>query len=572
MKHWFNNNYKTLIIAAFLIPIITVAIVSISHVTKWYGISNPVTWSVYLSIGIEIAALSALAAISANMGKKVYFPFAIVTLIQFIGNIFFAYTYIDINSQEFKDWVGLVSPLVEFMGVDPTDFVGHKRFLAFFAGGMLPIISLSFLHMLVKFTEEDRKKEEEQPQTPEQLKDFVDETTRIRLSENDLKKLEEVLLNPPAPNENLVKATEEYKNIVSLSDEDILNRAQEIQMKKTFERMKKIEEHRESIHGPILPEDEPVGALANSEYREEKERKLQEILDIIEEEERIQKEKQDILDNTIDLFDQENEKVMEDFVDNVIKNNSEIENGKWVSEEKLKQRELLTQITQQDEELGLYDEEPYAGPSIFPKEVEYTDEYNKPLYENPTQTVVEPQIDLELVEDESFPTVHSTLAPTKEPWDIRPIEEFEENISDWDATLMDGLEDEPPFFTEEELEKITQEEPTEEEIQGNFSTIEPNTENIFQDNEFLIPVDEAIDNEPELTFSDEFLTEAIEEFNQESIEEELEESIPETITLPFEPIPLPIELNIEEVPPVIEEVIEQTPIGQTEDLTDEKKN
>jgi hypothetical protein len=137
---------------------------------------------------------------------------------------------------------------------------------------------------------------------------------------------------------------------------------------------------------------------------------------------------------------------------------------------------------------------------------------------------------------------------------------------------MDGLEDEEPFFTEEEIEKILQEEPTEEEIQGNFSTIEPNTENIFQDDEFLIPVDEAIDNEPELTFSDEFLTEAIEEFNQESIEEELEELIPETITLPFEPIPLPIELIIEEVPPVIEEVIEQTPIGQTEDLTDEKKN
>ena len=507
MKHWFNNNYKTLIIAAFLIPIITVAIVSISHVTKWYGISNPVTWSVYLSIGIEIAALSALAAISANMGKKVYFPFAIVTLIQFIGNIFFAYTYIDINSQEFKDWVGLVSPLVEFMGVDPTDFVGHKRFLAFFAGGMLPIISLSFLHMLVKFTEEDRKKEEGQPQTPEQLKDFVDETTRLRLSENDLKKLEEVLLNPPAPNENLVNAAEKYKENLPLSDEDILKRAESIQMKKTFERMEKIEAMREELVGP----------LANSEYREEKERKLQEILDKIEEEERIQKEKQDILDNTIDLFDQENEKVMEDFVDNVVKNNSEIENGKWVDEEKLKQRELLTQIIQQDEELGLYDE-PFDNP---------------------------------LIEEQST---------------------TDENISDWDITLMDGLEDEEPFFTEEEIEKILQEEPTEEEIQGNFSTIEPITENIFQDNEFLIPVDETIDNEPELTFSDEFLTEAIEEFNQESIEEELEESIPETITLPFEPIPLPIELIIEEVPPVIEEVIEQTPIGQTEDLTDEKKN
>ena len=510
MKHWFNNNYKTLIIAAFLIPIITVAIVSISHVTKWYGISNPVTWSVYLSIGIEIAALSALAAISANMGKKVYFPFAIVTLIQFIGNIFFAYTYININSQEFKDWVGLVSPLVEFMGVDPTDFVGHKRFLAFFAGGMLPIISLSFLHMLVKFTEEDRKKEQDLPQTSDQLKDFVDETTRIRLSENDLKKLEEVLLNPPPPNENLVKAAEKYKENLTLSDEDVLKRAESIQMKKTFERMEKIEAMREELHGPILPEDEPVGALANSELREKNEKRLQEILEEIEEEERIKKEKQDILDNTIDLFNSQNEKVMTDFVDNVIRNNSELENGKWIDEEKLKQRELLSEIIKNDEELGLYDE-PFDNPLI------------------------------------------------KEP--------SNDEVSDWDVTLMDGLEDEEPFFTEEEIENILQEEPTEEEIQQNFSTIEPETENIFQDSEFITPVDE-----PELSFTDEFITEAIEEFNRESIQEEINESIPETITLPFEPIPLPTDLIIQEVIPDTENIIEQPTLGQTEELTDEKKN
>ncbi len=217
MKHWLNKNFKTLIIGAFLIPIITVAIVSISHVTEWYGITNPVSWAVYLSIGIEIAALSALAAISANMGKKVYFPFAVVTLIQFIGNVFFAYTYIDINGQSFKDWVDLVSPLTELMGIDPTDLVGNKRFLAFFAGGMLPIISLSFLHMLVKFTEEDRLKEnetlpiKESESNPEELKDFVDETTRLHLSENDLKILEEALLNQTEPNEKLKSAVEEYK-------------------------------------------------------------------------------------------------------------------------------------------------------------------------------------------------------------------------------------------------------------------------------------------------------------------------------------------------------------------------
>jgi hypothetical protein len=120
------------------------------------------SWAIYLSIGIEIAALSAVAAISAKMGKKVYIPFGIVTLIQFIGNIFFAYQYINVDSQQFKDWVELVDPVVSYLGVDSGDPIGHKRFLALFAGGMLPIISLSFLHMLVKF-EEEGKTEAPQP-------------------------------------------------------------------------------------------------------------------------------------------------------------------------------------------------------------------------------------------------------------------------------------------------------------------------------------------------------------------------------------------------------------------------
>jgi hypothetical protein len=155
--NWFQKNFKAIIYIAFLVPILAVAFVSISHVTTWYGLSNPLSWAIYLSIGIEIAALSALAAISAQMGKKVYFPFGIVTLIQFIGNIFFAYQYIDVSTTAFKDWVDLVDPIVSYLGVESGDLIGHKRFLALFSGGMLPIISLSFLHMLVKFEEEEKK-------------------------------------------------------------------------------------------------------------------------------------------------------------------------------------------------------------------------------------------------------------------------------------------------------------------------------------------------------------------------------------------------------------------------------
>ena len=195
--NWIQKNFRAIIYISFLVPILTVAFVSISHVTSWYGLSNPLSWAVYLSVGIEIAALSALAAISAQMGAKVYFPFGIVTLIQFIGNIFFAYQYIDVTSTAFKDWVVLVDPFVSYLGVESGDPVGHKRFLALFSGGMLPIISLSFLHMLVKFEEEDKKKQPlDNVNIPEALiwEKPDAEKEKYTPTEDDLQKLEEELI------------------------------------------------------------------------------------------------------------------------------------------------------------------------------------------------------------------------------------------------------------------------------------------------------------------------------------------------------------------------------------------
>ena len=141
------------------------------------------------------------------MGKKVYFPFGIVTLIQFIGNIFFAYQFIDINGESFKDWVDMVDPVVSYLGVESGDMIGHKRFLALFAGGMLPLISLSFLHMLVKFEEEEKKKSIEAK--PEQIidpnldidelsieagkKEFEIQKEKYTPSEEELLKLQEEL-------------------------------------------------------------------------------------------------------------------------------------------------------------------------------------------------------------------------------------------------------------------------------------------------------------------------------------------------------------------------------------------
>lgn len=221
MKKWFSRNFKTIIITSFLIPIVTIAIVSISHVTKWYEISNPLVWSQYLSFGIEIAALSALAAISTNIGKKVYLPFILVTLIQFIGNVFYSYLFIDIKSVPFLSWVELISPMLNIFGIEPTDLVSHKRFLSFMEGGILPIISLSFLHMLVLYSEDIKRTKLTTPtvedlEPPQLLNE--DKLDNVDKNEVDTSRYDENYIKVPSHFLHKVKESEKINEDTSIND------------------------------------------------------------------------------------------------------------------------------------------------------------------------------------------------------------------------------------------------------------------------------------------------------------------------------------------------------------------
>lgn len=167
MKSWLQRNLNNIIITSFLIPILLVAFVSISHVTTFYSTSNPLSWAIYLSLAVEVAALAALAGISAKFGRFIYIPFGIVTLIQFVGNFFYSYSYIDPTGESFLNWVDMISGFLEPMGVDPTDVVSHRRILALLTGGLIPFISLTFAHMLIVYSNKIQTGEVEvQPQAP----------------------------------------------------------------------------------------------------------------------------------------------------------------------------------------------------------------------------------------------------------------------------------------------------------------------------------------------------------------------------------------------------------------------
>jgi hypothetical protein len=158
MVNWFKTHKKGIIRGSFLVPIILVMIISISHVVSWYDLSNPFSWAIYLSVAIEIAAMSSIAAASVKVKGGVWLVFIIVTLIQFIGNIFFCFNDIDVASKEFKSWVELTGPVFESLGSDITDIVAQKRWLALLEGGLLPIISLASLHFFIKYGGMDDEK------------------------------------------------------------------------------------------------------------------------------------------------------------------------------------------------------------------------------------------------------------------------------------------------------------------------------------------------------------------------------------------------------------------------------
>jgi hypothetical protein len=201
--NWIKDNPNR---SMFLLPILLVAAISISHVVSWYDMANPINWAIYLSIAIEVAAITALVAATNKIKGGIWFMFGIVTFIQMVGNIFYSFKEIDETGELFKSWIELTGPVWELMGTETTDLVGMKRWLAFLEGGLLPIISLTSLHFFVKY----EKPEETTELTKEEIKkDYYEARNR---------KMEEMVVE----RENLLsKESKEVEDDTSeISEED----------------------------------------------------------------------------------------------------------------------------------------------------------------------------------------------------------------------------------------------------------------------------------------------------------------------------------------------------------------
>lgn len=176
-----NIKRETLIKNSFLLPILLVVLISLSHVVSWYDLGNPFAWAIYLSVSIEIFALASVSAASININRaSVWFLFSIVTSIQIIGNVFFEFQDIDQNGILFKSWMELVQP---FFNEDWTP-LDHRRLLAIMQGASIPMMSLIALNYYIKFGDKLREKEQdiknEEPKAEEsKIQEPINEETPI---------------------------------------------------------------------------------------------------------------------------------------------------------------------------------------------------------------------------------------------------------------------------------------------------------------------------------------------------------------------------------------------------------
>tara|TARA_B100000963_G_scaffold176268_1_gene153302 strand:- start:7652 stop:8350 length:699 start_codon:yes stop_codon:yes gene_type:complete len=216
MIKWIKNNRNTIIRNSFLLPILLVVIMSISHVVSWYDIGNPLSWAIYLSVAVEIFALASVSAATIKMSKgSIWFLFILVTLIQLIGNVFYEYKEISLTDLGFISWVELVTPWF-----DDWTILDHKRFLALIQGGTLPIMSLTSLHFYIQFNDNledhttviENKNDDTEYQT--QLDDKVEEFKTEEIVTKKYKKESDTILdstNPNDPKRYIKKTDTDYR-------------------------------------------------------------------------------------------------------------------------------------------------------------------------------------------------------------------------------------------------------------------------------------------------------------------------------------------------------------------------
>ncbi len=204
-----NSKIVWTIIVSFLLVPLVVSVVSTIHVINFFALSNGFALALTLAMAFEIGALSALAGLVA-MGKinknVVWFIFLILTAFQMMGNTYYAY---DLITQKMIEDPNLIKNWTELFGLVEEDQILVKRIIAILSGAILPIVSLSFLDLLVDYIRKTFGIEENKNN---QIEESVEKKTEVVKDEEE--EIEEKIVAEYDVTEEEVKSESDSENKV----------------------------------------------------------------------------------------------------------------------------------------------------------------------------------------------------------------------------------------------------------------------------------------------------------------------------------------------------------------------
>ena len=157
------------VIGTFVTLYILVSVISMIHVIDFFKLYNSDLLSISLAVAFEIGAAASLASIITleKMNKGIVWGlFIILTLMQAMGNVYYAYTHLE----NFQGWV-------ELFGLTEDELIYQKRVLSIVSGAILPVVALGFIKSLVDYI-----KPSEEP-TPTEIEEKIEDIQEEKIDE-----------------------------------------------------------------------------------------------------------------------------------------------------------------------------------------------------------------------------------------------------------------------------------------------------------------------------------------------------------------------------------------------------
>lgn len=154
-----DNARKKIIFSYLAIPIAS-SLISTWHIVSFFDVGNPYWMAVVLAITFEVGALASFVSFSVIDKLKgalwsVYLIFIILFSTQMVGNVYFSFDYVTRKLIEQSSHIAIFKEFLDstflLFANKPPDPTYVKYVLSCIMGVPIPIVSISFLHLLMKY-------------------------------------------------------------------------------------------------------------------------------------------------------------------------------------------------------------------------------------------------------------------------------------------------------------------------------------------------------------------------------------------------------------------------------------